>query len=171
MVSLTPYLVISYNQQQRGWHTKSRSGRHNPTTLVILTRKITAHKLARPSAYSGSSWQYKVRWRLGYVDASNNCNVFFFSLALQPPWALASAFQFHDHFTAGRTPWTGDQPVARSLPTHRTTQTQNKHIHTPNIRAFCGIRTHDLGFRASEDSTCLRPLGYRDRRNVCSIAK
>jgi hypothetical protein len=24
--------------------------------------------------------------------------VFFFSLALQPPWALASAFQFHDHF-------------------------------------------------------------------------
>jgi hypothetical protein len=23
---------------------------------------------------------------------------FFFSLALHPPWALASAFQFHDHF-------------------------------------------------------------------------
>jgi hypothetical protein len=32
----------------------------------------------------------------------------FFSLALQPPWALASAFQFHDHFTDGRTPWTSD---------------------------------------------------------------
>jgi hypothetical protein len=28
--------------------------------------------------------------------------------------------------TVGRTPWTGDQPVARMLPTHRTTQTQNK---------------------------------------------
>jgi hypothetical protein len=26
----------------------------------------------------------------------------------------------------GRTPWTGDQPVARPLPTHRTTLTQNK---------------------------------------------
>jgi hypothetical protein len=29
-------------------------------------------------------------------------------------------------YTVGRTPWTGDQPVARPLPTHRTTQTQNK---------------------------------------------
>jgi hypothetical protein len=40
-------------------------------------------------------------------------------MALQPflgPWTL---FQF---------PWTGDQPVARPLPTHRTTQTQNKRI-------------------------------------------
>jgi hypothetical protein len=71
--------------------------------------------------------------------------------------------QLHDHFTDGRTPWTGDHLVARPLPTHRTTQTQNKRIHTPNIHALCGIRTHDPGFRASEDSSCLRPLGYRDR--------
>jgi hypothetical protein len=27
-----------------------------------------------------------------------------------------------------------------------------------------GIRTHDPGFRASEDSTRLRPFGYRDRQ-------
>jgi hypothetical protein len=34
---------------------------------------------------------------------------------------------FRNHFyTDGRTPWTSDQPVARPLPTHRTTQTQNK---------------------------------------------
>jgi hypothetical protein len=26
-----------------------------------------------------------------------------------------------------------------------------------------GIQIHDPGFRANEDSTCLRPLGYRDR--------
>jgi hypothetical protein len=26
-------------------------------------------------------------------------------------------------YTVGRTPWTGDQHVARSLPTHRTAQT------------------------------------------------
>jgi hypothetical protein len=30
-------------------------------------------------------------------------------------------------YTVGRTPWTGDQPLARPLPTHRRTQTQNKH--------------------------------------------
>jgi hypothetical protein len=29
---------------------------------------------------------------------------------------------------------------------------------------LCGIRTHDPGFRAKEDNTCLRPLGYRDRQ-------
>jgi hypothetical protein len=65
--------------------------------------------------------------------------------------------------TEGRTPWKGDQLVARPLPKHRTTQTQNKRIHTPNIHALFGIRTHDPGFRAGEDSACLRPLGYRDR--------
>jgi hypothetical protein len=34
---------------------------------------------------------------------------------------------------------------------------------TLNILALSGIRTHDPGFRGSEDSSCLRPLGYRDR--------
>jgi hypothetical protein len=48
------------------------------------------------------------------------------SMALQPfvgPWPL---FQFHNLGRVGRTPWTGDQPVARPLSTHRTTQTRNK---------------------------------------------
>jgi hypothetical protein len=29
-------------------------------------------------------------------------------------------------YSVGRTPWSGDQPVAKPLPTQRTTQTQNK---------------------------------------------
>jgi hypothetical protein len=29
-------------------------------------------------------------------------------------------------YRVSRTPWTGDQPVGRTLPTHTTTQTQNK---------------------------------------------
>jgi hypothetical protein len=48
------------------------------------------------------------------------------SMAVQPsvgPWPL---FQFR----TGRTPWTEDQPVARPLPTHRTTQTQSKRTQT-----------------------------------------
>jgi hypothetical protein len=69
-------------------------------------------------------------------------------------------------FTDGRTPRTGDQLVTRPLPKHRTTQTQNKRIHTPNIHALCGIRTHDPGFRASKDNSCLRQLGYRDRHST-----
>jgi hypothetical protein len=57
--------------------------------------------------------------------------------------------------TIGRTPWTGDQPVTRPLPT----QTQYKHT---DIHTLCRIRTHDPSVRASEDSTCLRPRGHCD---------
>jgi hypothetical protein len=95
----------------------------------------------------------------------------FSPLALEPPWALASAFQFHDYFTDGRTPWTSDQLVARPLPKHRTIQTQNKQIHKPNIHALSGIRTHDSSVRASEDSSCLRTRGYYDRLRGSYIGK
>jgi hypothetical protein len=61
-------------------------------------------------------------------------------------------FQFHDHITDCRTPWMSDQLVVRPLPKHRTTKTQNKDIHTPNIQALSEIRTHDPSVRASEDS-------------------
>jgi hypothetical protein len=43
------------------------------------------------------------------------------------PWPL---YQFLNIYTVGSSPWTGDQPVARPLPTDRTTQTQNKRIQT-----------------------------------------
>jgi hypothetical protein len=43
------------------------------------------------------------------------------------PWPLV---QFLNLYTVCRTPCTGDQPVARPLPIHRTTQTQNKRTQT-----------------------------------------
>jgi hypothetical protein len=39
-------------------------------------------------------------------------------------------FQFLNLYTVGRTLWTGDQPVSRPLPTHRTTQIENKRTQT-----------------------------------------
>jgi hypothetical protein len=42
---------------------------------------------------------------------------------------LGRFFSFLILYTVCRTPWTGDQHVARLLPSHRTTQTQNKHTH------------------------------------------
>jgi hypothetical protein len=76
-------------------------------------------------------------------------------------WPL---IQFRNYFyTDGRIPWTSEQPVARPLPKHRTTQTQNKRLHPPNIHALIGIRAHDPSVRANEDSSCLRPRGYCDR--------
>jgi hypothetical protein len=47
----------------------------------------------------------------------------------------------------------------RNTRAHAHTRTQ-----TLNIHALSGIRTHDPGFRASKDSTCIRPIGYRDLR-------
>jgi hypothetical protein len=64
-------------------------------------------------------------------------------------------------YADGRTTWTSRKLVARPLPIHRTTQTQNKRI--PNNHASSGIRTHDLTVRASEDSSCLRPRGRCNR--------
>jgi hypothetical protein len=50
------------------------------------------------------------------------------------PWPL---FHFLNPYTVGRISWTVDQPVVRSLPTHRTTQTYNKW--TPTFTPLVGF--------------------------------
>jgi hypothetical protein len=45
-------------------------------------------------------------------------------LALQSSLALAASFSFLILYTVGRTPWTGEQPAARPLPT----QNKRKHL-------------------------------------------
>jgi hypothetical protein len=50
----------------------------------------------------------------------------FYSTMLGPGLLFSSVIIF---YTVGRTPWTGDQPVARPLPIYRITQTQNKRTH------------------------------------------
>jgi hypothetical protein len=42
-------------------------------------------------------------------------------------WALVASFSVVILQTVGKAPWVRDQPVPMPLPTHRTTQTQNKH--------------------------------------------
>jgi hypothetical protein len=59
-------------------------------------------------------------------------------------------FSFLILYRFGRTPLTVDQPVAKTLRIHRTTQTQNKSTHT-DIDALSMIRTYDPSFRKSED--------------------
>jgi hypothetical protein len=75
------------------------------------------------------------------------------------PWPL---FQFLNLCTVGRTLWTGDQPVARPLPTHRKTQ-------LTDIPTLTGIQTHDPSFRASEGSSCFRPRGHCELLNLISL--
>jgi hypothetical protein len=92
-------------------------------------------------------------------------------MALQPHVGSWLLFSFLILYTDGRISWTGDQPVARPLPKHRTTQTQNKRMHTPNIHVLSGIWSHDHSVRASEDNSCLRPRGYRDRQPVDIVSR
>jgi hypothetical protein len=47
-----------------------------------------------------------------------------------PSLGLGRFFSLLIFYTVSRTPWTGDHPVARPLPAHMTTQTQNKRTHT-----------------------------------------
>jgi hypothetical protein len=54
----------------------------------------------------------------------------FFSLWNCSRFDLGRFFNFLILYTVGRTPWTGDQPVVRPLPTRRTTQTHYKSIET-----------------------------------------
>jgi hypothetical protein len=77
---------------------------------------------------------------------------------------LGRFFSFLLLYTVGRTPWTRDQPVARPLPTHRTTQTQNKRTQTsmpcvgfePTIPAFKRAKTvHALDREATMVSVTL----------------
>jgi hypothetical protein len=97
-----------------------------------------------------------------WLARTNNNYAFFFN-GSTAPLGPGLFFNFMITFTDGRTPRTSDHLIARPLPKHRKTQTQNKHIHTPNIHALCGIQTHDPSLEAREDSSCLRPLGYSDR--------
>jgi hypothetical protein len=62
---------------------------------------------------------------------------------------LGLFFSFLILYTDGRTAWTGDQPIARPLPTHRTTQTQNRRTY----RYPC------LEWDSNPRSQCLRERG------------
>jgi hypothetical protein len=85
--------------------------------------------------------------------------IIFFSLSLSlslwlySPFDLGRFFSFLILCTVSRTPWTGDQPVARSLSKHITTQTQDKRTQSsmpwvvvePTIAVFELAKTvHDL---------------------------
>jgi hypothetical protein len=55
-------------------------------------------------------------------------------------------------YTVSWTIWTGDQPIVRPLPTHRTAQTQKKRTHTSMPRV--GFETTIPAF---EDGSYLKP--------------
>jgi hypothetical protein len=84
---------------------------------------------------------------------------------------IYSSETYESIWTVGMTPWTGDQPDARPLPTQDNTTQKNADTH---IHVSSEIRTRDPSVRAAEDSTCLRPRGqsifflkYHNQNNIC----
>jgi hypothetical protein len=70
-------------------------------------------------------------------------------LWIYSPYGYWLLFQFLNPYINGRTPWTGDQPIARPLSTHRTTETYIKRKKTsmhrvqlePTIQVFDPAKT------------------------------
>jgi hypothetical protein len=105
--------------------------------------------------YFSLSCQYVCTYNVIYTSSQSDVLFQWLIQLIQDPGLLFTSVII---FTDGRAPWMSDQLVARPRPKHRTTQTQNKHIHTPNIHAFCRIRTHDDSNPTSERAKALYPL-------------
>jgi hypothetical protein len=65
-----------------------------------------------------------------------------------PLFDLGFFFSFSILYTVRKTPWTVDQPVARPLPTQRTTQTQNRRTRTS--MAQVGFEPNNLAFERAK---------------------
>jgi hypothetical protein len=115
---------------------------------------VTSHPQSSNSENKGESTNFSNSPRSFSSSSSSSFLIVLFYLA------VSKGFYLWIYETIGRTPWKGNRPDARLLPTHRTTQHRETqtHIHAPSR-----IRTWDLNIWATEDCTCLRPLGYWDR--------
>jgi hypothetical protein len=100
----------------------------NAQSKIARLQPPESRKLALPSAFPCTRSSGRER-KLHYIILS-----FLFSMAVPAHSAPWSTNKFRNNFFRdGRTPWTVDQLVARPLSKHRSTQTQNKRIHTPLV--------------------------------------
>jgi hypothetical protein len=93
------------------------------TTLfqqVELLPRTTCFGTCVPSSDPVSSYNYS-SFIHSFIHSSVHLEPFFGT------WLL---FQFLKFYAVGRTPWTGDQPIASPLSAHRTARTQNKRTQT-----------------------------------------
>jgi len=65
----------------------------------------------------------------------------------------------------GKTPWTRDRHIIRSLPTRDSMSQRNANI----IHASSGIRTHDPSVCAVQDHMRLGQRGHRDQDSVSAF--
>jgi hypothetical protein len=101
--------------------------------------------------------------QVGATGINQPTNLWLYSPLLD----LCRFFSFLIFYTVGRIPWTGDHPVARPLPAHKTAQTQNKCTQTsmpqmgfePPIPVFERAKTVHALDRAATVVGCLSLYG------------
>jgi hypothetical protein len=117
---------------------------------------------------ANESTRYRFMFRMKKISLPNYVYIYIYIFPVEPDFGHRASvknfvsLQFLNPKIIDRTPWTGDQPVARPLPiqTHKNT----------NIHAFSGIRNHNLSVGKGEDSSCLRPRGHCDRQITYQVA-
>jgi hypothetical protein len=137
-----------WSENAKGYHlghidVDGRLGHIGPTSFVsrryLHLFKIKCKSLTSLCLWLGSFYVFTEQQYNGNVnyDATKEIITQFlicvYLWLCSPLLNLGRIFSFLILYTIDRTPWTSDQPVARPLCTHRTTQTQNKRtqISTP----------------------------------------
>jgi hypothetical protein len=159
--TLEQYMPISWAGKENGYRLEWRGFDSRQGRFVSPSRPDWLSKTCTSDTESGSGrnvilsvllpvytvflWRYSPNLCLGL-----------------PPWNSPFHFGLLDlrHSINSLVGWSARRKASTC------TQTQkNTHIHT-NTTHPCPEwdSTHGLGFRASEDSACLRPLGHRNRR-------
>jgi hypothetical protein len=130
------------------------------TNLTILLKEIKMYIKStkseiyhlNPSYRHQALFEYVCSLLLLVVRYKSVCLSIYLSIYLflySPLSDLGRFFTFLILYIVRRTPWTGDQPVARPLPTHSTIQTQSKRTQTsipwvrfePTIPGFERVKT------------------------------
>jgi hypothetical protein len=156
---------------QCAWLRTLAKRRFDVRPIVIYINALLWQPHHRPLRYSSrespeggtprsSAYNYP---HIRLLEVISQLHFYFVHISVYGSTALADLgrfFSFFNLYTVGRTPWTGHQPVARLLPTHRTTQRQNKRTHTSMPRVGFEPR---IPVYESEDGSCLRPRGHCDR--------
>jgi hypothetical protein len=130
-MSATNWPIVPLPDDRRWWMWSSRwnenwqgtpkySEKTCPSASLSTTNPTWTNLGSNPGRRGGKP----ATNRLSYGTAS------LFIWLYSPLLELGRFYSFSwSFYTVGRIPWTGDKPVARPLPAHRTTQIQNKRTH------------------------------------------
>jgi hypothetical protein len=149
---LTPYNLATQSvvkQSPDAWHWTTRLLTHPLSDSSSGINRTVLHFAAHRDYTFRRLGEIRAMWTTTSLWTSNYLNY----------GTLAA-------FSVGTTPWTLDQPVARPLPTHRTTQTHNKRTDTSTL--WVRFEPTIPAFERAKTVHAFRLRGHCGRRS-CSL--